>query len=268
MLSPTNLAIAASVGVAGILVGANDFLNDISGNTSEDSECESVFYHDFLRDAEDGDILIAASKKKSAMLTRSTTRSPWTHVGMVIRGKTLGMNTDLIFEYGAHNPAEYIYTVPGSGQTKNKRIPECIGVFELSTFVSHYGGVYWRPLLGKSREQKRKLRENIQKILKVEETSKSNVFASNMDFLTKIPLTEALGKYVDKLNTPQVGICCSSVIAATLATADIIKLDRQIGSYRPCDLASNPILWNLPQNPPKPKLIIAVESPNLFSLNK
>ncbi len=261
MLS-TSLAIAASVSLTKILVDSYDIINFIAGDTEEDSNCDSITFDEFFQKAEDGDILIAASKKKSATLTRVTTRSPWTHVGMVVRGKTIGMDKDYIFEYGAHNPEEYLYIAPTT--TKEKKIPDCIGIFELSTFVSHYGGVYWRQLFGKTPEQKERLRETIQQILKVERKGKSNVFASNMDFLTKIPLTEALGKYVDKLNTPQVGICCSSVIAATLATADIIKLDRQIGSYRPCDLATKPILWNLPCEPPKPKLILGVLTPDIF----
>lgn len=213
-------------------------------------------YINFKKNARDGDLLLAASKKFSASPTRLWTHQPWTHVGMVIHGDCfVGGDPKDIYEFGAHNPVEKVESAErGIG------VPSSIGVFDLSVFLTNYGGMYWYPLHDVSDEKRAHIHSLVQSILIREKSANKTNFASYYDLLN-IALYPNITSY---FNLPQKDMWCSTVVASVLAATNVLYLNRHIGAYKPNDFVNGSAVWSTKCNL-NPVFVYGITTPKLFN---
>lgn len=213
----------------------------VADNSFTTDRYSPVTYDDFLQRARTGDILLAASREMSSLVTRVYSAEPWTHVGLVCRTK-LDRDEIRVLEFSGHNPTEEVYQVLPRGEN---RLGDGVGLYDLDDFFFNSGGIYWRPLRLELAADEKKvswaissmLRHSGQRFCGTVEVVSSNIFGTH---------------FAD-------GVVCSTVVALALHSAGVIKLQKNVSLYVPSDFARDDI-WNLTVPPGGPYCVFGYAS--------
>lgn len=202
-----------------------------------------VSYDSFLKNSRTGDVLLALSRELSSIPTRIYSEMPWTHVGLVCRTRISGSKV-MVTEFSGHNPTEEIYRIaPRSG--RGMVLGDGVGLYDLDDFYMNNGGIYWRPLRLELESDEKKIADSIKTMLSCEPQRFCDI--------SEILASSLFGTHFSG------GVVCSTAVAIALYSANILKLDKKISSYIPCDFARDDI-WNLTVPPPRPFCIVGYES--------
>lgn len=227
-----------SVFATGVMVGLQ-MLTRLED--AEESDKESVNYSEFREAVKTGDILLSSSTELNSV-TRWVTGSPWSHCGLAYVDPKDGK----IYEWSAHCEEEGLISRKGG----------CYGgaqLIEVNQLIATSGSLFWRPI-----DSSKSNRRKISRVIEAWDKTPS-CFPSYGEFVIDFMMMGSKSCYGK--------LVCSQVVAATLASCDVIELTgKKLHKCVPMDFSEegNSVSWN--RTPSNTRCIVGCDSSQLVDL--
>ena len=204
----------------------------------DDGSMKSITFKDFKKSVKTGDLIITSS---SNIITRTITSSQWTHCGIAYVA-----SNGIIYEWSSHDGKESLYNSRGIQCNGSQLIP-------LDVLYATYGCIMWRSV----------------NITGLESKLLCN-FVRNAAYKFKFSDMTELTAYCGlPTNGYGGGYACSHLVAATYATAGVIKLDRNISSYSPATFSdTGDCCWIRPESVAPTRLIVGFDCSRMVTFKK